>query len=609
MISDVLADTEETPEAATPEAEVAEPADRRPVAVLLGMVALYWLVFGFLVYRQQSNFGTFGFDIGIHDQGIWLVSQGKTPFDTVRGLDYFAHHVNVISMVFVPFYWLGAGPHFLIVVHTLVVAAGAIPLWLLARDRLQNRWLALVPSAAYLLYPAVNWVTWWAYHPDSLSITPLLFSYWLAVRGKWRWFAVAAFITLMCKEDDALSIMMLGLVVVFWLRPAGLVGSVREDNTRLRRYIGVVTAAAGVGWYVLCTKVIIPWRNHGMAPFYDAFFPLLGRTIPGIIYNAIRHPSRVWHLAQLPDRRTYYVQVFAPLGFLPILAIPIFLIGGPQFGVDITAQVVQGATIKSQYASLVLVGAFLATVEALAFIKRHWEAVLPATIGFLAATSLASNVAWGHLAHQQGLPQRRLVGPQPPEHRAAPRPEPRPGRRRRQRHVLPDAPFHPPGGRLRVPQPVDKRQLRGRRRHSRHPDGPVAGALPGRPGGARTDVAVPAHQPRGLIPDCVPGPWSGRGPSDGKRGLTGLGFGLGEDVDQAATLTGAELHLALGEGEEGVVAAPAHVDTGVEVGPPLAHDDGPGVDRGAVEHLHSESLGVGIPPVSSGAAAFGLRHG
>ncbi len=181
-------------------------ADPWPAAILAAMVGLYWLVFGFLVYRQQSNFGTFGFDIGIHDQGIWLVSQGKTPFDTVRGLDYFAHHVNVISMLFVPFYWLGAGPHLLIVVHTLDVAAGAIPLWLLARDRLESRWLALVPSAAYLLYPAVNWVTWWAYHPDSLSITPLLFSYWLAVRGKWRWFAVAVFNTLMCKEDDALSI-------------------------------------------------------------------------------------------------------------------------------------------------------------------------------------------------------------------------------------------------------------------------------------------------------------------------------------------------------------------------------------------------------------------
>lgn len=372
--------------------------DRRPAAVVAAMVGLYWLVFGFLVYRQQSNFGTFGFDIGIHDQGIWLVSQGRTPFVTVRGLDYFAHHVNVVSIGFVPLYWLGAGPHLLIVVHTAVVAAGAVPLWLLARDRLRNPWLALVIPAAYLLYPAVNWVTWWAYHPDSLSITPLLFAYWLAVRGKWRWFAVAVTLALLCKEDDALSVLMLGLVVALWLRPRRL-GSQGKDaasrHKRTRRRIGLVTAIAGLGWYLLCTKLIIPWRNHGRPPFYDSFFASLGTTLPGVMYNAVRHPSRVWHLAQLPDRRTYYVQMFAPLAFLPILAIPIFLIGGPQFGVDVTAQTVQGATIKSQYASLVLVGAFLATVEALAFIQRHWRRVLPVAVGALAVTSIVGQVVWG----------------------------------------------------------------------------------------------------------------------------------------------------------------------------------------------------------------------
>jgi uncharacterized membrane protein len=168
-----------------------------------------------------------------------------------------------------------------------------------------------------------------------------------------------------------------------------------SSEKSFRKRVGLIVAGAGLVWYLVCTKVIIPWRDHGHPPFYDSFFPALGRTVPGILYNSIRHPSRVWHLAQLPDRRTYYVQMFAPLAFLPILAIPIFLIGGPQFGVDVTAQVVQGATIKSQYASLVLVGAFLATVEALAFIKRHWVKVVPFSIGCLAATSLAGSVAWG----------------------------------------------------------------------------------------------------------------------------------------------------------------------------------------------------------------------
>jgi uncharacterized membrane protein len=383
--------------------------DWQPAAVLGGMVACYWAVFGFLVYRQHSNFGTFGFDIGIHDQGIWLTSRGMSPFVTVRGLDYFAHHVNLISLVFVPFYWLGAGPHLLIVVHTLAVAAGAIPLWLIARDRIGSPWLALVLPIAYLAYPAVHWVTWWAYHPDSMAITPLLFAWWFAGRQRWGWFVAAVLMALSCKEDAALSVLALGIVIAFW-RPSPAppdklpaTADTTERPSRIGRWwgkdevrqLGLTTSFGALAWYLICTKLIIPWRNHGHPPFYESFFPLLGRTLPGILYNAVRHPSRVAHLAWINDRRTYYAQMFAPVAFLPILALPVFLVGGPQFGVDIAAQQVQGATIKSQYASLVIVGVFLATTEALGFIRRRCPAILPAAAGLLIFTTAASTAVWG----------------------------------------------------------------------------------------------------------------------------------------------------------------------------------------------------------------------
>ena len=152
-----------------------------PVLVLAAMVVLYIAVFGTLTWRQQSNYGTFGFDMGIYDQGIWLVSRFKEPFVTIRGLNYFGHHVNVITVLFVPFYWLGAGPHFLYLVETIALAAGAIPVWLLARDHVGDR-VALVPAAAYLLYPSIQWTNWWHFHPDALITTPLLFAWWLASR-------------------------------------------------------------------------------------------------------------------------------------------------------------------------------------------------------------------------------------------------------------------------------------------------------------------------------------------------------------------------------------------------------------------------------------------
>src|SRR3954465_6737633 len=134
----------------TPVVAVIEPGGRRlgavaaPARVLIGMIAAYVAVFGTLTWRQQSNFGTFGFDMGIYDQGIWLVSHGRTPFVTVRGLNYFGHHVNLVTLLLVPGYWLGGGPHLLYLVETLALASGAIPLYLLGVDRIGRSWPAAI---------------------------------------------------------------------------------------------------------------------------------------------------------------------------------------------------------------------------------------------------------------------------------------------------------------------------------------------------------------------------------------------------------------------------------------------------------------------------------
>ena len=124
---------------------------RSPTAVLLGMISVYLVVFGRLTWEMQSNFGTFTYDMGIFDQEIWQASRFGSTFLSTRGLSMWGLHVNPVVYLLVPFYWLGAGPHFLYVVQTVALASGAIPLWLLARDRFGDAWLALGIPAAWLL--------------------------------------------------------------------------------------------------------------------------------------------------------------------------------------------------------------------------------------------------------------------------------------------------------------------------------------------------------------------------------------------------------------------------------------------------------------------------
>ena len=59
---------------------------RRPSVAAGLLIATYIGVFGRLTWAQHENFGTFGYDMGLYDQGIWLLSRFQDPFVTIRGL-------------------------------------------------------------------------------------------------------------------------------------------------------------------------------------------------------------------------------------------------------------------------------------------------------------------------------------------------------------------------------------------------------------------------------------------------------------------------------------------------------------------------------------------
>ncbi len=354
--------------------------DRRDrVRWTLGAMVVAWSsVFIALGWIRHTRFATFSFDLGIYDQAIWLMSRFHDPFMTVRGLEFFGHHVNPILVAFVPFYWLGAGPLFLLVVQVVVQASGAIAVYLLARDLLHERWPAVGLAAVLLLNPTYQFLTWEFFHPDALAIAPLLFAYWAARRERWGWFVAFALIAAACKEDVALALAVMGILIAF----------------RGRRKIGVAVVGASLAWYMIATRVIIPWQN-GIGPFYDSFFGDLGKTPTDIAVHLVEHPKEGIDLATKADRVNYYEMMLAPVAFLPLLALPVFLVGGPMLGVNILSSFPYTREIRYHYSSLVLVGVILGTVEAIAWIARRRPDALRFLVGLVVVTSLAAAVAWG----------------------------------------------------------------------------------------------------------------------------------------------------------------------------------------------------------------------
>ena len=231
--------------------------------VLVGSI-VFAVVFGRLGVQHHRNFGTWSFDMGIYDQAFWLVSRGKS-WITVRGIDMWGHHINLIAFAYAPFYWLGAGPSFLYVSQAVALGAGAIPVYLIACDRLKSNWIAAFFAFAYLMYAPIQWIAWANYHPEALVITPMLFAWWFATRRNWGWCFGAVAVALSTREDAALAIFMMGLVLLATMWRGA-------DVTRHDRRMAMVVSAMGVAWYLICMRLVIPHFNRGQQPFYIDYF-------------------------------------------------------------------------------------------------------------------------------------------------------------------------------------------------------------------------------------------------------------------------------------------------------------------------------------------------
>ena len=390
--------------------------------------------------------------MGIFDQEIWLLSRFKDPFDTVRGLNMWGNHVNPNVLLLVPFYWLGARP-------ALPVSRrdpGAGPR---ARSRsgcwpgrLANAvgWRS-APAGAYLLYPSLEWINWWHFHPEALAITPLLFAWWFAHDRHWWWFARLRASSSLCVQ-----------------------GGRRARGDRHGRRSSRIKLNSGPAW----PPRRRPPRSGMARRLHPGDHPGLRRrsgrrstrtrsrrsatSLPPVVCNVVRHPSRVYNVMAVKDRHRYYSRCCAPVAWLALLD-PVGLLCRPAAGGQRRLQHRLHAQISYHYSALVVAGIFMAVVETLDGSRRLGHRCAALVGGPAGLAALAANVAWS--PSPIAWTTTRASG------RARPRPCPgrdrgrAPGARRGrgQRQLHDGGPPHPPGPHLRVAEPLPHRELGDRR--------------------------------------------------------------------------------------------------------------------------------------------------
>jgi uncharacterized membrane protein len=356
-------------------------APLRPARAVAAGVVVYAGFFSFVTVSRHWMFETHALDLGQYAQGMWQLARGVAPVDTILGWHAWGNHLSPIFYLLAPLSLVLAGPAHLLVIQSIALALGAVPLFLLARRHLREDRAAAV-ALLYLLNPSLHGVNVRDFHPAALAIPLLLTAMWAFEAHRPLAFWGATLLTLATREDAAVAVVGLGL----WLALA-----------RGRRALGAMLTAASVAWLFVAVQWVMPrFRDDGAYPYITAHYHHLGDTLGDVLLSPLRRPLAVLRLLPAPPRIVYLLALLAPLGFLPLLA-PLASIGAlPALAQNLLSDYPVLFNHRSQYQAFVLPFLAVGAVAGLERLSRREAGAGPARARrltsrrVLAAAALAS---------------------------------------------------------------------------------------------------------------------------------------------------------------------------------------------------------------------------
>jgi uncharacterized membrane protein len=367
-----------------------------PTHLLLALgITAYILIFTAAAFYKYDSY-LMGFDLGVHEQVLWNTAHGRIAASSAFANtdSYFGIDIIPTELLLAPIYALFPSVYTMLFLKTLALALGAVPVYLLVRDRFQSLeigdWRSgetqrdnlqspisnfqlpelagLVFAAAFLLYLPVQYMNLYEFQIRAFATTFLVWAFYGLERRRFGLFLTFALLALGCRSEVGLVLIGVGvygvrdwrLEIRDWQR-SNLQSPI--SNLQFIKF-GVLPILFGLGWFILCLQVLIPMFRNGAPSLYLSVVygtigdqPWLGNTPGEIFRTLLTQPGFVLQEVFFgaegrgAARVQYLIEMFLPFGFLLLLQPRMLLITLPIFGLNLlsnTPQLHAGASFHYQ---------------------------------------------------------------------------------------------------------------------------------------------------------------------------------------------------------------------------------------------------------------------
>jgi uncharacterized membrane protein len=302
----------------TTEREASESAvwPRAAAAVLGLFMVAYALTASRVTIANHLNLNTGRSDLGYYLSIFRQSSQGKLlGCSLCGGGSHLTGHFDPILVPLSPLFLLYPFAETLLVLQTLWLTSGAIPVYLLARHHVRHRGAAVALAVAYLAYPALHGVNFFDFHSVALCIPLFLWLLYCLERGFRAGYYVSLALLLLVREDIPIALVCVGAFAIF----SRIEGRVR---------MGWITILLSVVYFVTVKAALMgrvdplntsTGASGGYAYYYEAMIPP-GYSTAALVGTLISNPVFVLSQIFTDDKVDFLLKLLVPLFALPVLA-------------------------------------------------------------------------------------------------------------------------------------------------------------------------------------------------------------------------------------------------------------------------------------------------
>lgn len=249
------------------------------------------------------------------------------------------YHFDFILAFFAPFYLFFNDARVLLAGQSIIIALGAIPLYLLAKDHLKNIGFGLLVAILYLLYYPVHATIIADFHSVTLATTFILWA-WYGLEKK-KYILTTCMVLLAWFTKENVPLVTAGMGFYFFLKGD-------------RKYGGALFIISGL-WFLTVYKVIMPYFRGGVH-FAESYYS------SDVVVNLQRLFSE--------GSFRYIFALLYPLLFIPLLAPQFLLLIVPEWMIILLSSNTNMRALQYHYTALLTPFIFLALIYGLKKIKN-----------------------------------------------------------------------------------------------------------------------------------------------------------------------------------------------------------------------------------------------